>query len=123
MNLLTSLVRSSTLGICLLGMGLLGIGCGRDALATCEEAQEQKCTSIKSCSDAVNLGGTLATNAKCDAQFDAYTECATDQEDVCTIDANCKSKVDAFATCVQPYCLDGHLDECTKVNAALGNPI
>lgn len=112
-------VLGSTISI----LALFTVACGRDALSTCEEAQDQNCTRITNCSDAVNLGGTLATNASCEAQFDAYVECATDQADVCTIDANCGSKVDAFATCVQPYCLGGHLDECAKVNTALGNPI
>lgn len=85
--------------------------CGQDIQAVCEEAQEQDCTSVTNCEKAVELGTALAEASTCETEYDAYVECATGVDDVCTIDAGCASKTNAFAECVAPYCVD-NADEC-----------
>lgn len=95
------------------------VGCSQDLLAVCEEAQAENCTNIENCSQSVDLGTALADKAGCTSQFDAYSDCATSTDDVCTIEATCSAQVNAFAECVLPYCND-HIEECTAFAEAFG---
>lgn len=102
------------------GVSFLSLAaCGQDLQGVCEEAQAEGCTQIEDCAKSVELGSALAEAAGCVAEYDAYADCATGVDDVCTIDDTCELNTVAFALCAQTYCLD-NLEECEAFAAASG---
>jgi hypothetical protein len=75
-----------------------------DCISRCEEAQSKSCTSIKNCKQTCEDGVRLGNAAGCSSQTDAYINCLN-SGDVCTTDARCQAQSNAYGTCVVTYCL------------------
>jgi hypothetical protein len=113
-------MKTTHFGFVLGGWLLSLAACGsKDLQGVCEEAQAEDCTSISDCAKASELGLALAEASGCTSQYDAYADCATGVDDVCTIDATCSGETDAFGICVAPYCLE-NLAECEAFAEASG---
>ena len=87
-------------------IGTAAAGCGgADCVSLCEESEERDCKTLNGdCTNVCNAGESLAAKADCDDQRVAYLECVAD-DDICTADARCQSRLQGFFDCATPYCL------------------
>lgn len=86
-------------------LGTLLVGCGGDdCVSLCTEAQAGNCTAITgSCGNFCSALDDVQGPAGCKAQRDAYEDCLTDEDGVCS--NSCNGPEAALANCIGAYCL------------------
>jgi hypothetical protein len=100
-------------------LGLLTVGCGDDCVSACEDGKEcstatpeqkaQDCDKI--CEDNEKDAETMG----CEDEYDDYTSCISDLDDICKFDftKDCMTEAVAAGACQEKYC-SAHADaaEC-----------
>ncbi len=89
-------------------LALCGTGCGDECEALCEARKDcptaDRDTNCDAYCDSIE---TLNEDADCDDQYDAATDCAQEQDNVCDVDtAGCQAENAAYSECMAAYCSD-----------------
>ena len=99
-----------------LALAGLTLGCSSDnCQSACEKAQ--KCPDAtpaqkaEDCSKQCDTAQQAVDKANCAGQFDSYSSCESDLNDICTAPANaCGTQQNALVSCMGPYCLKNPSD-------------
>lgn len=111
-------LRTGALALFTLGLiGAVAQGCGgSDCVSLCQESEDRDCKTLRGdCTNVCNAGENLAEKADCDEQRVAYLDCVA-EDDVCSADARCQSRLRSFFDCATPYCLANQSDgDCQTI--------
>jgi hypothetical protein len=77
-----------------------------DCESACEAQQSEGCTSIGDCKLTCDASTTLAEQAQCQSQYDAYQNCVLTQIDVCLVSSACDDLLRKFGECTTGFCVE-----------------
>ncbi|MBK8172009.1 MAG: hypothetical protein IPK60_16915 [Sandaracinaceae bacterium] len=97
-------------------IALTSVGCGgADCESLCEESNECAGATPQDCGTQCAESAALEAASGCSSQADAFTECVSDNDAVCTVlSSPCSAQAAAYVSCTQAYCsANPTAPECT----------
>jgi hypothetical protein len=78
-----------------------------DCVSICEAQQSDECTNVVDCKQTCDAGSTLAEQAQCQNEYEAYSECQLAQiEDACLAVTECGELLRKFGECTTTFCIE-----------------
>jgi hypothetical protein len=99
------MTRSFSFFLLAAALGIASAGCARDCEDICEDTKDcvgadESIDCAASCEDRRELN----EKAGCEDQYDAYLNCTSESDDVCTAGDSCESEANKWNACLVDYC-------------------